>query len=566
MNTYGTKDLKLPRINTYRKTGREEVQPKSTALQATVSCAAVAKGSFGGKKVGVERGVPDSLDESGKERGRSRGKKVRVIMVRFPCTQPTLFRQPLVVRAFAIPRANPLKFPAVPFMTNPATKSGTTRGNQSAARMNRPLREVDPEIADILALEARRQATDLELIPSENLVSEAVLEAMGSVLTNKYAEGYPRRRYYGGCEFVDRAEQLAIDRAKQLFGAEHANVQAHSGTQANIAVYMAALQPGDTVLGMNLAHGGHLTHGHPLNFSGKTYHFVPYGVCQDTETIDYQEIERLAAEHQPKMIVAGASAYSRTFDFERLARIAASAGAVLFVDMAHIAGLVAAGVHPTPVPHADFVSTTTHKTLRGPRGGLVLCREKWAKQLDRITFPGTQGGPLMHTIAAKAVCLKEAVEPEFREYQAQVVANARALAEGIGRRGFHIIAGGTDNHLLLVDLYSRGLTGKEAQASLDRAGITVNKNAVPFDPTPPMTAGGIRLGSPAVTTRGMREPEMERIAGWIGEILSRLGDSALEQRIRAEVAELTAAFPLYTRRWMAPDGTPYQVAAGRSDR
>ena len=451
-------------------------------------------------------------------------------------------------------------------MTNPAAKPGTTSAHQAADRMTRLLREVDPEIAEILALEARRQATGLELIPSENLVSEAVLEAMGSVLTNKYAEGYPGKRYYGGCEFVDRAEQLAIDRAKQLFGAEHANVQAHSGTQANIAVYMAALQPGDTVLGMNLAHGGHLTHGHPLNFSGKTYTFVAYGVRKDTETIDYDEIERLAAEHKPKMIVAGASAYSRTFDFERLARIAASAKAVLFVDMAHIAGLVAVGVHPTPVPHADFVSTTTHKTLRGPRGGLVLCRAQWAKELDRITFPGTQGGPLMHTIAAKAVCLKEAMEPEFRKYQVQVVANARALADGIARRGFRIIAGGTDNHLLLVDLYSRGLTGKDAQASLDRAGITVNKNAVPFDPTPPMTAGGIRLGSPAVTTRGMREPEMERIAGWIGEILAHLGDAAVEQRIRAEVEELTAAFPLYTRHWQAPDGTPYQVGAQRTDR
>jgi len=432
--------------------------------------------------------------------------------------------------------------------------------------MNRSLREVDPEIAEIIALEGRRQATGLELIPSENLVSEAVLEAMGSVLTNKYAEGYPRKRYYGGCEFVDRAEQLAIDRAKQLFGADHANVQAHSGTQANIAVYMAALQPGDTVLGMNLAHGGHLTHGHPLNFSGKTYKFIAYGVRKDTETIDYDEIERLAAENKPKMIVAGASAYSRIFDFERLARIAAAAGAVLFVDMAHIAGLVAAGVHPSPVPHADFVSTTTHKTLRGPRGGLVLCREKWAKELDRITFPGTQGGPLMHTIAAKAVSLKEAMEPAFREDQAQVVANARALAAGIARQGFRIISGGTDNHLFMVDLYSRGLTGKDAQASLDRAGITVNKNAVPFDPTPPMTAGGIRMGSPAVTTRGMREPEMERIAGWIGEILGHLGDAAVENRVRAEVSDLAAKFPLYLRRWQSPDGTPYQVQASRTDR
>jgi glycine hydroxymethyltransferase len=435
------------------------------------------------------------------------------------------------------------------------TAEQTSIGRAELERMNRPLREVDPEVADILELEARRQATGLELIPSENLVSEAVLEAVGSVLTNKYAEGYPGKRYYGGCEFVDRAEQLAIDRAKQLFGAEHANVQAHSGTQANISVYMAALQPGDTVLGMNLAHGGHLTHGHPLNFSGKTYKFIAYGVRKDTETIDYDEIERLAAEHKPKMIVAGASAYSRIIDFERMARIAATCGAVFFVDMAHIAGLVAAGLHPSPIPYADFVATTTHKTLRGPRAGLVLCRQKWAKDLDRITFPGTQGGPLMHTIAAKAVCLKEAMQPEFREYQNQVVANAKALAAGMARRGFRIVSGGTDNHLFLVDLYSRGLTGKDAQASLDRATITVNKNAIPFDPTPPMTAGGIRLGSPAVTTRGMREPEMGRIADWICDVLEHSGDSATEQRVRGEVDELTREFPLYMRRWHATSGT-----------
>ena len=434
-----------------------------------------------------------------------------------------------------------------------STKQTTERISE-LERMNRPLRQVDPEIADILELEARRQATGLELIPSENFVSEAVLEAVGSVLTNKYAEGYPGKRYYGGCEFVDRAEQLAIDRAKQLFGAEHANVQAHSGTQANISVYMAALQPGDTVLGMNLAHGGHLTHGHPLNFSGKTYKFIAYGVRKDTETIDYEEIERLAAEHKPKMIVAGASAYSRIIDFERMARIAGSGGAIFFVDMAHIAGLVAAGVHPSPIPHADFVSTTTHKTLRGPRAGLVLCKQKWAKDLDRITFPGTQGGPLMHTIAAKAVCLKEAMQPEFREYQKQVVANAKALAAGVAQRGFRIVSGGTDNHLFLVDLHSRGLTGKDAQASLDRATITVNKNAIPFDPTPPMTAGGIRLGSPAVTTRGMREPEMQQIAGWICDVLEHVGDAGTEQRVRGEVGRLTAEYPLYMRRWRATAG------------
>src|SRR5579862_2654379 len=420
-------------------------------------------------------------------------------------------------------------------------------------RMSRPLEAVDPEVAEALNDEVRRQATGLELIASENFVSEAVLEAAGSVFTNKYAEGYPGKRYYGGCENVDRVERIAIERAKALFGAEHANVQAHSGTQANISVYMSTLEPGATVLGMNLAHGGHLTHGHPLNFSGKTYKFVAYCVTKDTETIDYDEIDRLAREHQPKMIVAGASAYARIIDFSRIAKSAQSVGALFFVDMAHIAGLVAAGVHPSPVPHADFVSTTTHKTLRGPRGGLVLCRAKWAKELDRTTFPGTQGGPLMHTIAAKAVCLKEAMDPSFRAYQAQVVANAQALADGVARQGFRIVSGGTDNHLFLVDLYSRGLTGKDAQNSLDRAGITVNKNSIPFDPTPPMTGGGIRMGSPAVTTRGMREPEMERIAGWIGDVLAHLGDAATEQRVRAEVAEFTRGFPLYARRWKSPD-------------
>ncbi|MGD1212187.1 MAG: serine hydroxymethyltransferase [Candidatus Acidiferrales bacterium] len=430
-------------------------------------------------------------------------------------------------------------------------------------RMSRSLAETDPEIADVLREEVRRQATGLELIPSENFVSEAVLEAMGSVLTNKYAEGYPGKRYYGGCEFADRAEQLAIDRAKELFGAEHANVQPHSGTQANIAVYMTALQPGDTVLGMNLAHGGHLTHGHPLNFSGKTYKFVPYGVSKETETIDYDELDRLAQEHKPKMIVVGASAYSRTFDFPRMAKIAQSVGALLFVDMAHIAGLVATGVHPSPVPHADFVSTTTHKTLRGPRGGLILCREKYAKDLDRSTFPGIQGGPLMHVIAAKAVCLKEAMEPGFREYQKQVVANAKALAAGVAKRGYRIVSGGTDNHLFLVDIYSRGLTGADAQPAFDRAGITINKNAIPFDPLPPMKASGIRMGTPAVTTRGMREPEMEKIAGWIAEVLDHLGDAATEQRVRKEVAAFAAQFPLYARRLEAAEAA---LAGSRSAR
>jgi len=421
--------------------------------------------------------------------------------------------------------------------------------NPSSARMNLPLREVDPDIAEIIKLEGRRQAEGLELIPSENFVSEAVMEAAGSVLTNKYAEGYPGKRYYGGCEFVDRAEVLAIERAKKLFGAEHANVQPHSGSQANTAVYMSTLQPGDTVLGMNLAHGGHLTHGHPLNFSGRMYKFVPYGVTRETELIDYDEVDRLAREHKPKMIVAGASAYSRIFDFVRFAEIAKAVGALLFVDMAHIAGLVAAGVHPSPVPHADFVSTTTHKTLRGPRGGLVLCRAQYAKELDKLMFPGIQGGPLMHTIAAKAVCLKEAMEPEFRAYQEQVVMNARALAAAMAKHGFRIVSGGTDNHLFLVDIQSRGLTGKDAQPGLDRAGITVNKNAIPFDPLPPMTASGIRMGTPAITTRGMREADMEKIAAWIAEVLMHLGDGEIETRVRGEIAVFTSQFPLYAGRW-----------------
>ncbi|MGH9699963.1 MAG: serine hydroxymethyltransferase [Candidatus Acidiferrales bacterium] len=419
--------------------------------------------------------------------------------------------------------------------------------------MSRSLVETDPEVARALRAEVRRQATGLELIASENFVSEAVMEAMGSVLTNKYAEGYPKKRYYGGCENVDVVEQLAMDRAKQLFGAEHANVQPHSGTQANIGVYMTALEPGATVLGMNLAHGGHLTHGHPLNFSGKTYKFVAYGVTRETEIIDYDEIERLAREHHPKMIVAGASAYSRIIDFARISKIARDAGALFFVDMAHIAGLVAAGVHPSPVPHADFVSTTTHKTLRGPRGGLILCQEKYAKDLDRVMFPGVQGGPLEHIIAAKAVCLKEAMAPEFTAYQKQVVANAQALAAGLSARGFRIVTGGTDNHLMLVDMHSRGITGRDAELALERSGMTVNKNAIPFDPLPPVKAGGIRVGSPAVTTRGMREAEMQKIAGWISEVLAHLGDTAVEARVRGEVAALAARFPLYTRRLEAAD-------------
>ncbi|HVB35467.1 MAG TPA: serine hydroxymethyltransferase [Patescibacteria group bacterium] len=414
--------------------------------------------------------------------------------------------------------------------------------------MNRPLAEVDPEVAQAIQDEVRREDQGLELIASENFVSEAVLEALGSVLTNKYAEGYPGKRYYGGCENVDRIEQLAIDRAKRLFGAEHANVQPHAGAQANTAVYMASLQPGDTVLGMNLAHGGHLTHGHPLNFSGKFYKFVPYGVTQETETIDYDAVEQLAREHKPKMIVAGASAYPRTLDFARFAGIAKSVGALLFVDMAHIAGLVATGLHPSPVPHADFVSTTTHKTLRGPRGGMVLCREQYAKELDRVVFPGNQGGPLEHVIAAKAVCFEEALSPEFAAYQKQVLRNASALAAAIERRGFRIVSGGTDTHLFLVDLVKRNVTGLDAQRALERAGITVNRNAIPFDPNPPFKAGGIRVGSPALTTRGMRESEMELIAGWMADVLEHLGDSAIEERVRGQVRELTARFPLYAAR------------------
>ena len=425
------------------------------------------------------------------------------------------------------------------------TMTQTTDANN---RMNRPLDSVDAQIAELLRDEAKRQATTLELIPSENLVSEAVLEAMGSIFTNKYAEGYPGKRYYGGCEYADKVEQLAIDRAKELFGAEHANVQAHSGTSANVAVYMATLKPGDTVLGMNLSHGGHLTHGHPLNFSGRMYKFIAYGVRQEDERIDYDEVEKLAYEHKPRMIVAGASAYSRVIDFERIGKVAKAVDAIFFVDMAHIAGLVAAGVHPSPIPHADIVSTTTHKTLRGPRAGLVLSRAGYAKELDRLTFPGTQGGPLVHTIAAKAVCLKEAMEPSFREYQKQVVANAKGLAESIAKRGFRIVTGGTDNHLFLIELHSRGLTGSDAEKALDRAGITVNKNAIPFDPLPPMKAGGIRLGSPSITTRGMKEAEMDQFGAWIADVLGHIGDSATEQRVRQQVAEMAARFPIYEAR------------------
>jgi glycine hydroxymethyltransferase len=409
----------------------------------------------------------------------------------------------------------------------------------------RTLAETDPEIARTLKDELQRQNSGLELIASENFVSQAVMQAAGSVLTNKYAEGYPGKRYYGGCEFVDVAESLAIDRARELFGAEHANVQPHSGAQANMAVYFTLLKPGDTVLGMNLAHGGHLTHGHPLNFSGKLYTIVPYGVRQDDERIDYDEFERLAHEHKPKMIMVGASAYPRVIDFERIGRVGQAVGTPVVTDMAHIAGLVAAKVHPSPVPHSDFVTTTTHKTLRGPRGGLVLCRSKYAKDLDRALFPGVQGGPLMHIIAAKAVCLKEALEPGFADYQRQIVANARRLAAGLAAAGFRLVSGGTDNHLMLVDVFSKGLTGKVAEAALDKASITVNKNAIPFDKHPPMVASGIRIGTPAVTSRGMGEPEMDLIAEYIARALAGPEDEGALAMVRTEVEGLCRRFPLY---------------------
>src|SRR5436190_7907273 len=416
---------------------------------------------------------------------------------------------------------------------------------QAASLTHRALAEVDPDIAQAIRHEARRQAEGLELIASENFVSQAVLQAAGSVLTNKYAEGYPGKRYYGGCEFVDVAESLAIERAKQLFGAEHANVQPHSGAQANMSVYFSLLQPGDTVLGMNLAHGGHLTHGHPLNFSGKLYQIVPYGVRKDDERIDYEELEKLAHEHKPKMIMVGASAYPRVIDFERIGKVGRDVGAAVVTDMAHIAGLVAAGVHPSPVPHSDFVATTTHRTLRVPRGGMVLCRAKYAKDLDRSVFPGIQGGPLMHIIAAKAVCFREALEPDFADYQRQLVANAKRLAAGLSSAGFRLVSGGTDNHLMLVDVFSRGLTGKVAEAALGKAAITVNKNAIPFDQNPPMVASGIRVGTPAITSRGMREPEMDIVADLIARALSTPDDDAALAAVKSEVEALCRKFPLY---------------------
>ena len=417
--------------------------------------------------------------------------------------------------------------------------------DQTVAAHRRSLRETDPDIAGAIRDEVGRQANGLELIASENFVSNAVLEAAGSVFTNKYAEGYPGRRYYGGCEFTDVVERLAIDRARTLFGADHANVQPHSGAQANMAVYFTLLKPGDTVLGMNLAHGGHLTHGHPLNFSGKLYTVVPYGVRPDDERLDYDELERLADQHKPKMIMVGASAYPRVIDFARISGAAARCGAAMVTDMAHIAGLVAGGVHPSPVPHSDFVTTTTHKTLRGPRAGLVLCREKWAKDLDRSVFPGVQGGPLVHIIAAKAVCFKEALEPTFAAYQRRIVANAAALAASIASHGFRLVSGGTDNHLMLVDVFSKGLTGKDATAALGKAGITVNQNTIPFDQNPPLKASGIRIGTPAVTTRGMGEAEMALIGEFIARVLASPDDERVQAMVRAEVEALCRTFPLY---------------------
>jgi glycine hydroxymethyltransferase len=411
--------------------------------------------------------------------------------------------------------------------------------------MSRPLAEVDPEVYQAIQLEVERQDSQLELIASENFTSEAVLQATASVFTNKYAEGYPGKRYYGGCEFTDIVENLARDRAKKLFGAEYANVQPHSGSQANQAAYAAVCAPGDTVMGLNLAHGGHLTHGHKLNFSGKTYHVVPYGVRREDERIDYDEVERLAREHKPKLIVAGGSAYPRTLDFARFRQAADAVGAVLLVDMAHISGLVAAGLHPNPCEYADIVTSTTHKTLRGPRAGIILAREKYAAAIDKSLFPGIQGGPLVHVIAAKAVCFQEAMEPEFTEYQKQVLANASALAGTLTAAGFRVVSGGTDTHLLLLDVFSKGIRGKEAEQALDRARITVNKNAIPFDTNPPMNPSGIRLGSPAVTTRGFGEAEMREVGALIAEALHDITNEDALAAVRRRVGVLTARFPLY---------------------
>ncbi|HTK95866.1 MAG TPA: serine hydroxymethyltransferase [Terriglobales bacterium] len=414
--------------------------------------------------------------------------------------------------------------------------------------MTRPLSEVDPDIAQAIANEERRQHEGLELIASENFVSEAVLEAAGSVFTNKYAEGYPGKRYYGGCEFTDVVENLARDRAKQLFGAEHANVQPHSGSTANMGAYYAVLQNGDTLLGLNLAHGGHLTHGHHLNFSGKTYKVVPYGVTKETETIDYDALEQLAVEHKPKLIVGGGSAYPRTIDFARMRQIADKVGALYMVDMAHFAGLVAGGAHPSPVPHAHIVTTTTHKTLRGPRAGMILSKQEFAQAIDKTVFPGIQGGPLVHIVAAKAVCFHEAMQPSFKDYARQIVANAKVLAQTLADEGFRIISGGTDTHLMLVDVFSKGMLGSEAEKALGDAGITVNKNAIPFDTNPPMKPSGIRIGTPAITTRGMKEAEMKQVGRWIAEALNHRTDAAVLAKIRKQVLGMCEQFPLYAER------------------
>lgn len=410
------------------------------------------------------------------------------------------------------------------------------------------LRDLDPEIADAIQKETQRQSGNIELIASENFVSEAVLEAQGSIMTNKYAEGYPGKRYYGGCEYVDVAETLAIERAKKLFGADHVNVQPHSGTQANMAVYFAALDPGDTIMGMNLAHGGHLSHGSPVNFSGRFYNVVAYGVDREKETIDFDEVEEKAKKHRPKMIVVGASAYPRTIDFQAFRAVADEVGAVIMADIAHIAGLVAAGIHPSPVPVCEYVTTTTHKTLRGPRGGMVMCREDFAKTIDSRVFPGSQGGPLMHVIAAKAVAFKEALEPEFNEYQRQIVKNAKALAEELMAGGIRLVSGGTDNHLILVDLTDKNLTGREVEEALDRAGITTNKNGIPFDTRSPFVTSGIRIGTPAATTRGMKEEEMRAIARMIVSIIDNMGDESVIERVRKETTVLCEAYPLYPNR------------------
>lgn len=407
------------------------------------------------------------------------------------------------------------------------------------------LREIDPAIFGVIREELERERHGIELIASENVVTPAVLAAMGSVLTNKYAEGYPQKRYYGGCEVVDKAEDIARDRAKALFGCDHVNVQPHSGSQANMAVYFSVLKPGDTILAMDLSHGGHLTHGSPVNFSGKLYNIVPYGVTRETETIDFAEVERLALESKPKMIVCGASAYPREIDAEKFREIADKVGAYLMFDIAHIAGLVATGCHKDPVPFCDFVTTTTHKTLRGPRGGMVMCREEYAKALDKAIFPGMQGGPLMHVIAAKAVAFREASQPDFKEYQEQVVKNAKAFAEALLRRDFHLVSGGTDNHLILINLTSKDVTGKDLEKALDKAGITVNKNTVPFETKSPFVTSGIRVGTPAVTTRGFKEPEMDHLAGWIDETVKNIDNEAGLAKIRTEVMELCGRFPLY---------------------